>query len=457
MSKILLELLSLRKKKFTDDLEHFVSISGNSLANNKKKAFLFLLKQKMLSEKKIARILDKNLGNKAHNQVKGRMTKAIRRYLSLLELERKEVVRDLLLLNTYIRENLRKNSNATYNKVLTHLSNPTQVSNKTSLYKYQLYEMAVAQKKTNRKEDENLLKMEKSLEEFYLENKLICLCEKRNRNGIINTDFSDTNILEEVEKRMETTSSIGLKIYYHLYKTIIDFDDAAFFEVWNIIKKNSNILESQYFRNICSHLLNYCVRRVNENKLEYATIYIEILGKLIEKKLIVENGIIDPGFFKNSISVYLINTKIDEAEIFLNTWTDCLESSIRKDIVQGNKALIEFEKGNWKECSEILKDYNPYDFYYKVLSDKLLLKISYHEFDLKDSFFKNNLVGRIHTAKKFIKNKGEINESKKNKILAFFDLLLDLSQGRTVNLDERIELLSPSDYAWLQKQIEEKR
>ncbi|MEM8526136.1 MAG: hypothetical protein AAGG68_15965, partial [Bacteroidota bacterium] len=203
-----------------------------------------------------------------------------------------------------------------------------------------------------------------------------------------------------------------------------------------------------------NHLLNYCADKVNNNELEYAITYLKLIDKLNNENLMLEQGIFDPIFFKNCITMSILAKEVGKAEAFINTWSRYLKANIREDIVQITRAIIEFERGNWKKSEKILENYIPYDYYYKVLHDKISLKILYVHVKSKN-FKKENFIGKIHSAKKYISTKKELTKEKKRKLLAFPNVLLNLCQGRTVELHEYKRILSPSDYTWFQKQISE--
>ena len=224
----LFEFLKIIKGSNRRDLESFIFVSSNQLSVREKEIMSIILKdigsrKKLIEENFVKNHLrPQEISN--WNRIKSHLLKVLYRYWVMNLAFDAENSRYFILSEFFLDNDLNRNLKSTMKKRRNCLSN-NKIDRLNNLYKFWHKETEVKIEKESRKQTESLNVMIKHLDDFYFENRLRCLCEQLNRGYIINEVLVEDHLIIGVEARILSSESIGVRVFYHLYKMLVYDDD----------------------------------------------------------------------------------------------------------------------------------------------------------------------------------------------------------------------------------------
>ena len=207
----------------------------------------------------------------------------------------------------------------------------------------------------------------------------------------------------------------------------------------------------------CYHIAqNYCAIKINQGQNDYYREMFAIFRITIEKELLLEDGRLSEGVYKNIITVSLGVGEYAWAEQFIQQYAVFLPVSIRENARTFNLAYLYFHLKQYPKVIELLRNVEYSDVVY-ALSAKLTLVRTYYETDevmaldsLIDSF-------RIFLRRNKIMSKNQKREY--NNFLNFVKKLasMPLSDPAAVaKLRQRVtEAASTMPKKWLLEKMDE--
>lgn len=125
---------------------------------------------------------------------------------------------------------------------------------------------------------------------------------------------------------------------------------------------------------------NYCALKINQGKAEYYRQVFEIFKKIIQKDILLEEGVLSEGIFKNIITSGLGVKEYDWTERFIEDYSAFLPTPIRQNAYTFNLAYLYFHQKKYANVLELLRNVEYNDVVY-ALGSKLILIQTYYELD----------------------------------------------------------------------------
>ncbi|MBS1492849.1 MAG: hypothetical protein JST55_05045 [Bacteroidetes bacterium] len=252
-------------------------------------------------------------------------------------------------------------------------------------------------------------------------------------------------------------NSAAIEIYYLILKLYgEDKNDEVFFRLMNLIEENFFKFEKSECFSFYVHLINYCNINKLANDKEYIRIKFEIVKKMVERDLVVQNGVIDPGWFRGIFSMAFNAGEIKFAEDFIEKHKELVTGRDKENIVKHVYANLAIYKKDYNSALEYLSTSS-----YQHLNDKWTVKQMY----LTIYYEMNDFEQFSYTAdsiKHLIKDEGSWNENLIVPIRNFINILTKLFRikinEKKIPLDEiRKEVMDSKIISrkWLLEKIDE--
>jgi hypothetical protein len=201
-------------------------------------------------------------------------------------------------------------------------------------------------------------------------------------------------------------NSIAVEIYYLVLKLYgPDKNEEIFNKLRNLIEKRSGEFTKGECFSLYVHLINYC----NINKLasdkEYIRIKFEIVKEMVERDLIVQNGVIDPGWFRGIFSMAYNAGEMKFAEDFIEKYKALVTGKEKENVVKHVYANFAIYKKDYDAALKYLSTCS-----YQHLNDKWTVKQMYMTIYYEtDNFEQFSYIA--DSMKHLIKDEGSWNEN----------------------------------------------
>jgi uncharacterized protein YnzC (UPF0291/DUF896 family) len=123
---------------------------------------------------------------------------------------------------------------------------------------------------------------------------------------------------------------------------------------------------------------NYCALKINQGKREYYREVFETFKKIIQKGLLLEDGSLSEGIFKNIVTAGLGVSEFDWIEHFIEEYSPYLPTNTRENARIFNLAYLFFHQKKYSKVLELLQNVEYNDVIY-VLGSKIILMQTYYE------------------------------------------------------------------------------
>ena len=201
---------------------------------------------------------------------------------------------------------------------------------------------------------------------------------------------------------------------------------------------------------------NYCALKINQGKREYYREMFETFKKIIQKGLLLEEGSLSEGIFKNIVTVGLGVGEFEWIEKFIEEYSSYLPSSIRENARTFNLSYLYFHQKRYPNVLELLGNVEYNDVVY-VLGSKLILIQTY--FELNETLAMESLIDSFRI---FIRRNKVMSKNLKREYinyLSFVKKLMDMKisgQKATAKFQEQVMATSSStSKKWLLEKINE--
>lgn len=170
-----------------------------------------------------------------------------------------------------------------------------------------------------------------------------------------------------------------VSIYRDVIRCLTEPDDEQHFRdfIDNLEKFAAKLAEDDLRE--CYYIAqNYCAFKVNQGKTEYYEVFFSLFKNIIHLGILLENGLLSEGVFKNMVTVSLRVGEFEWAENFIREYSEHLPSNIRENARTFNLASLYLQQKRYGEVIELLRDVEYNDVIY-ALGSKLLLTLTYYE------------------------------------------------------------------------------
>lgn len=266
------------------------------------------------------------------------------------------------------------------------------------------------------------------------------------------------HILEEVFKNDKYSDTIPINMYAHTITFLRDKDkEEHFFKLKELLEQNAHktnyIIASNLYRMACS----YSINQIHDGKKPYYQTLFELYNTMLDQKLILVNGYMPIGTFKNIVNLSLRLNKYDWVEKFIYTNTKKIAGENSKDILNFVLALLKFNKKEFGNALDLLNKIHAInDIYYKIESKVLFLKVFYEleEIDL--------LYSQMTAFKTFIHRDKLISKLQKNRNKNFINILMRIVELNPQEEKKRLKLMKSIassreliEQDWLMEKLEQ--
>lgn len=319
--------------------------------------------------------------------------KLIETFLVQEELQTDQTKQKALLMKAVERRNIRKLSQSIIRNFDTFATlDHTEGSSRylhNYLLQYQLYHLA--RYELYQDEISNIEQINESLDFFYLTEKLYSLCAAISRKSAVVHDYNlqfEEEIVGLIERNSHLLDNVSIAAYFYIYRMLTDEDNEAWFDrVKSILNEHALQFSQHEAARMYTYALNYCSRRINRGRKNFVEEMFLIYRDSIEKEVIFEDGILNPGHFKNVITVGLRLRKYDDwIKSFIHEYSVYLPERSRDNAVTYNLATLYFYQKKHREVLELLREVEYEDITYN-LNAKTMLLATYYETDEVEALF----------------------------------------------------------------------
>lgn len=268
------------------------------------------------------------------------------------------------------------------------------------------------------------------LDSFYLLAKLQLIAEMRTRENILAEQY-EIRFLEEIV-RTSRRSFASKNLLYLIYLNIIDLHEnvngtTAFSVALALFKKTISTIKRDEQQTILNHLLNHCIRLINQGETAYKKDLFELYKLRIEYDLLLENNQITDLTFSNIVSIGASMKAFDWTKNFIDKFAGYLKEDIREDIRALSLALLHFNKKDYEQAENALLGHNFSNLFNLLKSRCLIIRTYYEHFLIDDSYY-IFLLDQCNAFEKSIRRNKKIAKSKKLAYLNFIRFTKKLAQ-----------------------------
>jgi hypothetical protein len=219
----------------------------------------------------------------------------------------------------------------------------------------------------------------------------------------------ELNYSQELIKIAEDSNfmdSKAIEIYYLILKLYgKDKNDKDFARVKRLIKENISIFDRGECFNLYIHLFNYCNINKLEKGIDYSKIEFEISREMVEQELLINNGVIDPGWFRGIFFKAFNAGEMDFAGEFIEKYKNKVSGNDGENVVNHAYAQLAMHEKDYDRALDYLSTAT-----YQHLNDKWLIKNMYlkiyYETGRHEQFFYT-----VDSIRHLIKEEGSWNEN----------------------------------------------
>lgn len=300
--------------------------------------------------------------------------------LQFFALERRQEIDDLLVLQPYLGK---KNRDSIERKIESILdSNGMSVEYYWQFYHYRLHIFDRASRTVSTADYLNKLQAaEEMLDAHYAIQKLRFYVSSIAFRGFRSAD-SEYRMLAYMWDLLRAGPASSLP----LVRIYLDFayclqhpeDEARFADLLANLASESNRIAPGELRECYLIAQNYCAFKINQGRTEYYRTVFEIFRTLIERSILLEEGRLSEGMYKNIITSGLRVNEYAWAESFILSYSDYLPEQIRENARLFNLANLYSHQKMHDKVISLLQNVAYSDIVY-VLGAKMILLRTYYE------------------------------------------------------------------------------
>jgi hypothetical protein len=290
----------------------------------------------------------------------------------------------LILLDHFARVGLEKHYRGVQRQLEKHLdSQPEKTADRyrQTLQWQQLVHQKIEKSRPKKPSFDHLERADFSLDGFYLLQKLRYYCDALGYRLFLSQEahislppqllsYVETHFLEEAP----------IKAYYLVAQMLSHPQETTFFyELKKYLLAAEASIERRDLQVLYIHLQNYCIYvKINTGYTSFFEELFYIQQTLIGQEIIFENGVLDPQYYKNIITVGLHVKAFDWVEQFIQQYTDRLPEANQENALNYNLAKVYFHQENYEQVIELLREVEYKNINY-ALGGKLMLLKTYYE------------------------------------------------------------------------------
>jgi hypothetical protein len=319
------------------------------------------------------------------------LTALLENFLGYLEYDKNEIYKKHLLLNAYdIRQldkffhseldEARSNQKSASARDVNYFFNQHLIEENAYLHSLSTRPRAISS---------SLQEAVDNLDYYYLSNRLRYSCAILSRETLLQEKYNNYFLDQIMEflnhHNLDHVPSIS--IYRQISFTYLDFDNPEHFkQLTSLLEKHSAQFPADEVKDMYTHALNYCLRKLNGGMEEYLPELLDLYKLLIRKEIMFENGWLSPQDVKNIVSAALRAGDLKWTEDFLSEYKDRINPEFRENAYLYNMANLYYHKKEFGKAVRMMQSAEINDIYYHLGAKELLLK-TYFDLNESEPFF----------------------------------------------------------------------
>lgn len=261
----------------------------------------------------------------------------------------------------------------------------------------ELYQM---ESQAGRSRAHNLQVLEDHLHHSFLSMKLRQACHLIAHQAVYKTDY-ESEMIEALlanASQPEYEAVPAISVYLFCYKILANPDeDAYFYSFKEKLFAHINHFPKAEMRDLFLLALNFCIRKINENRPFFKEA-LELYRKGLENKILLENGQLSRFTYTNIVGVALRLQETEWVAEFIKSYRHFLEPAWQEATFSLCAARLEYTRKNYDKALLYLQKADYRDFINNMVAKIIQLKIYYeiNEIDLLESHLKTmrGFIGR---------------------------------------------------------------
>jgi hypothetical protein len=176
-------------------------------------------------------------------------------------------------------------------------------------------------------------------------------------------------------------SSIPMVTIYQLVIRILTepSKEDLFVELLHQLDVVADKLAPDDYRECCYIAQNYCALKINQGKSEYYLKAFEIFKNMANHGVLIEDGQLPEGVYKNIITTGLRAGALEWVETFIQNYSQYLPPAIRDNAKAYNLANLFSHQKKYQKALEVLRGVEYSDVTYTLGAKTILLRIYYEQ------------------------------------------------------------------------------
>jgi hypothetical protein len=304
----------------------------------------------------------------------------------------------------------------------------------------------------------NVTNASQALDDFFILQKLRYGCMQANYGKVFSASFQ-LFLLEEILDFVASKDLSHQPLIMAYYQSLMMFkypdDERYFFELKEVLHKDSPHFDQTHNVELFKFAQNYCIGKANMGKKTYLQELFDLFQTSLSHNIALVNGELSPSNFKNMVTVACHLGKFDWAQEFIGRYSAFLPEDQRNNSVTMNTALLYWSTRKLSDAARLLSRVEFDDPFYALDAKSLLLKI-YFEQDEKEVLFSFCESFRMYLKRNKLVSKAHINSY--NNLISFTVKLIKLKPEQREKFDkikkdiQEIKLLN--NKGWLIEQVQ---
>ncbi|MBK7936965.1 MAG: hypothetical protein IPJ82_07630 [Lewinellaceae bacterium] len=169
-------------------------------------------------------------------------------------------------------------------------------------------------------------------------------------------------------------------LYYCGYLMLSNPDEKWKEQFRRLLEQHGHQFPVEEARDLLMMAINYCIRRINQGEREYLGEVLEFYNLGLQNRLLLdERGFLRKYTYNNVLLTMAAGKLWERAAEFLEVYREQLSPDERDSVYRYNRAVFLFQKADYGDAQEILRDLSFSDPMYNLEARRMLLRIYYEE------------------------------------------------------------------------------
>lgn len=262
-----------------------------------------------------------------------------------------------------------------------------------------------------RGEKANLEEWSAHLDDFYLLEKLRLLILVYSRKLLKTFDYQ-LDIGENLIPLLRETGKLenpSIAIYYNIYLLYAEPENEQhYFDLVELLDQHRKLFSNkEAMDELYTSAINYCLGKANQGNQQFLREYFNLISKLLDNQLLIENEELSPWHFRNTVVAGLRIGEYEWVESFINNYQKYLPESYRANALSYNYAQLYFYQKRHGNVIQQLRNVEYEDLSYN-LNSKMLLIATYYETEEYEA-----LLSLLDSFSTFLRRRSDIASNRK--------------------------------------------